>query len=545
MLNLGESSAPKPARTVPAYVMEYFGAFHDRVADSEIQARLAELTEAFREAEYVAHQGSFQHLRERFQQTSMPHAPLGVEKYVDYLAENVLPHSVRTGSPRFIGHMTSALPAFLEHLEKLMTALNQNVVKVETAKAMTLLERQALGMMHRLVFGESADFYAQHVQSPESTLGILTSGGTLANTTALWCARNAALAPIRDFAGVEEEGFAAALGHYGFDRAVIIGSSNMHYSFEKAAGVLGLGTRNLIRVAIDERQRVDVATVRKTVEDCQASRTLVLAIIGVAGSTDSGSVDDLNALAQIAHDAGVHFHVDASWAGPMLFSRQHRGTLSGIEKADSVTIDGHKQLYLPMGLGILMLRDPSLAKGIEKQARYIIRPGSSDLGRRSLEGSRPAMALFLHAALHVLGHEGYEFLVNEGVRKARYLAERVANMNEFELMLEPETNIVNYRYVPEKFREQVACGTLDASANGVINVANKALQRRQREAGASFVSRTTLDTTRYGLEVPITVLRAVIANPLTTESDIEAILEEQIRTAESTTLTEARNLRSA
>jgi glutamate decarboxylase len=400
-------------------------------------------------------------------------------------------------------------------------------------------------MMHRLVFDRPVDFYQHHVQNPESTLGVLTSGGTLANTTALWCARNAALPPARDFAGVEEEGFAAALHHYGFERAVIIGSSNMHYSFEKAAGVLGLGTRNLIRIAVDTRQRVDVAALRKAVDNCRASRTLVVAIIGVAGSTDSGSVDDLHALAQIAHDAGIHFHVDASWAGPLLFSRQHRSTLSGIEKADSVTIDGHKQLYLPMGIGMVMLRDPALAKTIEKQARYIIRPGSSDLGRRSLEGSRPAMALFLHAALHVLGQEGYEFLVNEGVRKARYLAARVSEMSEFEMMLDPETNIVNYRFIPEQFRDQVISGGLDAAANELINAANKELQRRQREAGASFVSRTTLDSTRYGAGVPITVLRAVVANPLTTEDDIQAILEEQVRMGDLAALAEERNRRFA
>src|SRR5262249_19645387 len=201
----------------------------------------------------------------------------------------------------------------------------------------------------------------------------------------------------------------------------------------------------------------------------------------------------------------------------------------GIACADTVTIDGHKQLYLPMGVGITLFKDPGMARAIEKVANYIIRANSRDLGKRSLEGSRPDRATLLHASLHIIGRRGYEYLIDEGIRKALYMADRIRRRPEFELIYEPQVNILNYRYLPEPFRMKVRQGEIGAAENREINAVNEQLQKSQRKAGANFVSRTVLDCTKY--DVPIVALRAVIANPLTKESDIDAVLEEQLRIA--------------
>ena len=350
----------------------------------------------------------------------MPEEPVAPGPYLDYIDRDVVSHATNVACPRFIGHMTSALPLFIQHVGRLMLAMNQNTVKLETSKSFTYLERQVLAIMHRFVYGFENEFYEENVQDSASTLGMITSGGTVANVNALWCARNRALGPRRHFAGVEAEGLTAALKHYGYSGAVVVGSSLMHYSFEKAVGLLGLGTRSLRRVRVDHRNQVDLKALRDVLEDCKRRKELIVALIGIAGTTESGAIDPLPEMADIANEYSTHFHVDAAWGGAMLFSREHGSQLAGIERADSVTFDGHKQLYLPMGIGMVLFRDPKIADCIEKQAHYIVRPGSFDLGRRSLEGSRPGMVLLLHAALNLIGRRGYEALVDEGIRKAQY-----------------------------------------------------------------------------------------------------------------------------
>ncbi len=475
-------------------------------------------------------------LLEKFSDSKIPVQPTNFESYLKYLGSNVVTHSIHTSSPQFIGHMTSALPSFVRPLAKLMTAMNQNAVKIETAKALSFCEREALAMLHRQIYRFSDSFYAQHIQNNLSTLGILVSGGTVANITALWCARNVCLGAKDGFSGVEKEGLDAALDFYGYKGAVIIGSELMHYSFDKAADLMGIGTNGLMRIPVDCNNRVDIQALRQAVVECRAQNLLIIAIVGVAGTTDSGGVDSLVEIAEIAQEAQAHFHVDAAWGGPLIFSQQHRHKLAGIERADSVTIDGHKQLYLPMGIGMVFLREPHMASSIEKQASYTMRKGSFDLGKRALEGSRPGMALFLHAGLNLIGLKGYEFLIDEGIRKTQYMADRICIMPEFQLLAEPDTNLITYRYIPEPFRELVARKQLTEMDNQIINKFNERLQKIQRQIGRTFISRTTKTTTCFGKEILIVALRAVIANPLTTEEDIDAVLNDQIQIAKEISL---------
>jgi glutamate decarboxylase len=522
-IGAGEARAGEEER-----LLEMFGgSTRSESAEDKIDAQVSRIAREFLGASAVSTDVELRWLMEKCSESRLPDAVSDAEGYVNYLAENIVEHSTHTSSPRFIGHMTSALPYFVRPLGKLMTAMNQNVVKMETARALSLYERQTLAIIHRLIYDEADDFYAQHVQRSTSTLGIMLSGGTLANVTALWCARNAALGPKDDFGGVEREGLAAALAFYGYKSAVVIGSALMHYSIGKAVGLLGLGAGNLVQVPVDRNNRIELDALRETMKTCRERGQLILALVGVAGTTDTGAVDALPELAEIARESGIYFHVDAAWGGPLLFSARHRHRLAGIELADSVTIDGHKQLYAPMGIGMLILRDPHTAKAIEKHARYIVRPNSIDLGKRSLEGSRPAVALFVHASLHILGRRGYEILVDRGIAKAQHMAETIRSRHEFELLVEPQLNILVYRYIPEQWRAQAMSQSLDGLENQEINQVNEQLQKIQRQRGHSFVSRTTLETTVYGRGVPIAALRAVIANPLTGESDIAAVLDEQ------------------
>jgi putative pyridoxal-dependent aspartate 1-decarboxylase len=498
-------------------------------------SRMAAMIQEFVRQEPVSSSVRFHDLQQAFGETLIPDEPIDATAYFDYLERNIVRHSTNTGSPRCIGHMTSRLPSFVTQIAALLVAMNQNVVKTETAKALTPYERQSLAMLHRLVFNRSDSFYREHTQNVGSTLGIICSGGTVANLTALWCARNRALDPRSAVHGVEQAGIEAALSAHDFNRVAVLGSALMHYSMEKSAGLLGIGCSNLIRVPVDAEYRVQVDKVDRAIREVKVGGGSVIALVGVAGTTDTGAIDPLEELADLAELHGIHFHVDAAWGGPILFSRQHCNKLRGIERASSVTIDGHKQMYLPVGVGITLFRDPKTAVAIEKTAQYIIRKTSGDIGRRSVEGSRPANALYLHAGFNIIGARGYEYLIDQGVEKTKYLADRIRSLPEFELLADPSINILVYRYVPAWLRAKARRRELSQTENQEISAFNVRLQKLQRQTGRSFVSRTSLRVPGYVDEM-LTVLRVVLANPLTTPAHLDDILEEQMRIGDALSL---------
>ncbi len=516
----------RPSDTSSEAAASRFGAA-GAAFEARLEARLNELLERYLASPLVHPPQDAEAWAQRFTRVAMPEVPAELDAYLEDLRANVLEPSTHVGSPRFLGHMTSALPAFLRPLARLVTALNQNPVKVETANTITPLERQTLAVMHRLVYGRGDEFYSARVQDPSQTLGLVTGGGTVANLSALWIARNNRLGPQGEFAGVREVGLPAALKQYGYEDAVVIGSSLMHYSLDKSADVLGLGRRGLIKVPVDAQHRIDLEALRKTLHELKARRRCVLALVGIAGSTDSGSVDPLPELADLAAEHGAHFHIDAAWGGAALCSDTHRTRLAGIERADSVAIDGHKQFYCPMGLGLLLLREPAAAASIASQAEYIIRAGSSDLGRRSLEGSRPASVVYLHAILNLLGRQGLGALIDRTYDRARAFAARIEARPEFELLCPPQLNILLYRYLPKAYRGLPR--PLSPEQTRAVSGFNLNLQESQRREGRTFVSRTSLDPARFGAAEAVVALRAVVANPLTLPADLDAVLEDQAR----------------
>ncbi len=446
------------------------------------------------------------------------------------LVKEVAPHAVNVASPYFVGHMTSAIPFFMVHLKTIAAALNQNVVKLETSKVVSIVEKQVIAKIHRMVYGFSEDFYMEHVQNAETTLGVFTEGGTTANLTALWVARNARFRAKDGFAGIEREGVPAAYQAYGVERCVILASRLVHYSLRKSAGILGIGNDNVIPVDVDGGHRMDIEAFERTIERIRSDSpgTCIVAAVGIAGATETGTVDPLDDMAEICRSHGIHFHVDAAWGGPTLLSEKYRHLLAGIEKSDSVTIDGHKQFYMPMSCGMVYFRDPHILDAIAYHANYVNRRGSVDLGIRSLSGSREASSLILDSALKIMGANGYALLIDHGIETASAFAEEIRRRPDFELVTRPVLNILTYRYCPGEIRKALsnAKGKRRSRLNRALNTVNRDLQRLQREAGRSFVSRTTLQGDHRRPE-DMVVLRAVIMNPMTDLDILREILDEQ------------------
>ncbi|GAD29394.1 pyridoxal-dependent aspartate 1-decarboxylase PanP [Photobacterium leiognathi] len=493
-----------------------------------IEKELSENLNEFLRTHIAATEKPLLEIEKDFSDPAIPETPSFVSEHTQFLLNKLVSQSVHTSAPTFIGHMTSALPYFMMPLSKIMIALNQNLVKIETSKAFTPLERQVLGMLHKLIFNQQESFYQQWMHSADHSLGAFCSGGTIANITALWVARNTVLKPDGDFKGVAQEGLFRAMKHYGYDDLAILVSERGHYSLKKAADVLGIGRDSLISIKTDDNNRIDLAHLQTTLADLKQRNIKPFAIIGIAGTTETGNIDPLEQLADIAAEHQCHFHVDAAWGGATLMSNKYRHLLKGIERADSITIDAHKQLYIPMGAGMVIFKNPELMTAIEHHAEYILRKGSKDLGSHTLEGSRSGMAMLLYASLNIISRPGYELLINNSIEKARYFADLIKQQDDFELVTEPELCLLTYRYVPKRTQQALEIATPEEREIllELLNDLTQFIQKRQRESGKTFVSRTRITPEKWNHKIT-TVFRVVLANPLTTNTILQDVLNEQ------------------
>ncbi|RSC93316.1 condensation domain-containing protein [Tenacibaculum singaporense] len=445
------------------------------------------------------------------------------EKYIEFLKKDILPNVVNVASPNYIGHMTGPVPEFIREINALIVALNQNQVKIETSLVATLIENQVIGTFHKLVFEKEPSFYEEYVQSPEEALGVITNGGTMSNIMAMSYALNNSLKPKEGFRGISEEGLMEAMKAYEYEKVVIIGSEWCHYSFGKALKILGLGKKSFVPISFEDKTYEELKDeLRSKIKRLREERTLILSIIGVAGTTESGNIDPLKNLGEIAAEFNIHYHVDAAFGGSFLMDDSLKLKFEGIQMADTVSICAHKQLYIPIGLSLCLFKDIDFASFSENNTHYQARKGSYDLGKYTVEGSRNFMSLTLHAIFHVLGKEGFAEVVKHNYNTAQYFAELVEKSVDFELVLQPDLNIVLYRYIPEKYRGKLKFTEKEIEE---LNELNEQIQNKQFEEGNTFVSYTKIKNKENSNRH--LVFRTVFMNPFTNEGNLEAVLDEQ------------------
>ena len=488
---------------------------------------------------------SLPELSEIFNQIALPEKPQLIKDVLKEIKEKVIRHSVKVGSPYYIGHMISAIPYFMILMEMIIAALNQNQVKIETAKASSFVERELIAWLHRLVFKRKDQFYKKNIQNPKVAIGNITADGTIANLTALLVAREKAFPSDSSFPGVRAAGMDAALKYYGYSRGVVIVSTRGHYSIKKAANILGIGEENVVLIPVDEQNKIDIKKLRRKVrllsEGKKRKRAKIIAIIGIAGTTETGNIDDLKRLGEIAKEVGAHFHVDACWGGAALLVDEYKPFFKGIEKADSVTIDAHKLFYCPMTMGIVLFRNERDLNHIKYTSQYVIRRNSVDAGRFTIEGSRPFACLKPWAALKIIGKNGYKLLFTQAKRSTDVLKDILERCGNFEVLNTPELFIVIYRFIPQEVQEDIkALKELKGSGkkkdkeienrlkkiNCLINALNVKLHKELRRDDTTFVSRTRLESTKYR-PYNVVVLRAVPINPLITEGILREIVSVQ------------------
>ena len=232
---------------------------------------------------------------------------------------------------------------------------------------------------------------------------------------------------------------------------MILASAAAHASVAKAAMILGLGTESVVPVAADAGGRMASDALEAVLARVADSGIVPFCVVATAGTTVTGAIDPLAEIAAVAREKGLWLHVDAAHGGALAFSERERHRLAGIEKADSVTFNPQKWLYVAKTCAMLLFRDMGvLERDFRIPAPYMAEAGGfTNLGEITIQGTRHAEVLKLWLALQHLGRRGYGGLVEQGMDLARHLAEGVAARPWLTLATEPDTNLVCFRAAPD------------------------------------------------------------------------------------------------
>jgi len=427
---------------------------------------------------------SAQALANRFDEP-LPRTGRSIDAILERLRDEVIPDSNHLYHPRYVGHQVSApLPAAI-WTEALTSALNQSVAVFEMSPVGTVLEHRVIRWMCDLVgYGPSSG-------------GTMTTGGTEAIFTALLAARGASM-PDAWTNGVGE------------NPPVLICGEHAHYAVTRAAGELGLGMRSVI--AVPSREHVmDVVAVRTALESTRRDGRRVMAVVATAGSTATGSFDDITAIADVCDEFGVWLHVDAAHGGSALLSRTHADRMRGIERARSLAWDPHKMMLLPLQAGMVLVRDErDLDAAFSQRAPYLFHAAEGervwDQGTRSFLCSHRADVFKMWVALQRYGADGLGALYDHLCAQACTMRREIAHRPEFEALHEPQSNILCFRYVGDRSKNDEALDQL-----------NRELRERYNRSGEGWITATNLGGRR--------VLRVTIMNPRTTADDLRAVLD--------------------
>ncbi|MCB0559860.1 MAG: pyridoxal-dependent decarboxylase [Phaeodactylibacter sp.] len=400
------------------------------------------------------------------------------------LFQAVLDRSVRVQNPRYMGHQISPA-APLAALASLVDGLLNNGMGVyEMGAAGTAIERLVVKMVAgKMGFGEAAD-------------GVMTSGGTLANLTALLAARS-----VKAPASVWRQ------GHQ--DKLALLVSEEAHYCVDRAVRIMGWGEGGIIKVPADDQYRMRVDLLEASWQQARAEGKTVIAVVGSACSTSTGSFDDLAAAGQFCEQHGLWFHVDGAHGGALCFSEQHRSLLAGIERADSVAMDFHKMLLTPAVATALIFRNGQDSfRTFSQKAQYLWERETDEewhnLAKRTFECTKLMMGLKAYTLLRTYGPELWEQYLEKVMNLGRQFAVLALETEGFELAVEPQCNIVCFRYHP------------DGVEGEALNAFNEAIRQALLEEGRFYIVKTNLRGATY--------LRVTLSNPLATEADIRELL---------------------
>ncbi|XP_075121917.1 cysteine sulfinic acid decarboxylase [Leptodactylus fuscus] len=417
--------------------------------------------------------------------------------------KDIIRLSVKTGHPRFFNQLFSGLDRHAYTGRIISEALNTSQYTYEVAPVFVLMEDEVLRTMRGFIGWETGD-------------GIFCPGGSISNMYAMNLAR------FHRFPQCKEKGLHA------LPRLVVFTTQESHYSVQKGAAFLGIGTDNVIQVETNERGKMVPEDLEHKIQKVQSEGSEPFMVSTTCGTTVYGAFDPLEGIADVCERHSLWLHVDAAWGGSALLSRQHRHLLKGIERADSVTWNPHKLLGAGLQCSAILLRDTTqlLQQCHAAHATYLFQTDKFynleyDTGDKAIQCGRRVDCMKLWLMWKALGSQGLERRVDTVLEHTRYLAEEMKRRQGFRLIMEPEFVNLCFWYVPPSLRNQEDSPDFWTRLGKVAPV----IKERMMKKGSMMVGYQS-----HGNRVNF--FRQIVVNPEVTKEDLDFFLDEIERLSE-------------
>ncbi len=401
--------------------------------------------------------------------------------------EKIIANSIHLHHPRYMGHQVVPPAPMAALVELAATLLNNSMAVYEVGPFSSAVEKQV------------TDWLGSSLGLGENAAGILTSGGTIGNLTGLLAARQHQ-APYN----IWEEGNKNSV------QLAVLVSSESHYSIARAVKIMGMGDEGVVKIPVNNRMEIDPNALERVYRNAINEGKHVIAVAANACSTSTGSYDPLEPIAGFCKSNNLWFHVDAAHGGGAVFTRKYKHLVKGIENADSVVIDFHKMLLCPALTSAVIFKNGDTAyETFSQKASYLLSQEKKgnwfDIAQRTLECTKKMMGLKIYALLKLYGVQLFDEYITHAYDLAAEFAELIHETPNFELAIEPASNIVCFRFIPQGIESEK------------LNTINLTCCDKIKEEGEFYIVRTTINEMVY--------LRTTLMNPFTTNKDLVQLLD--------------------
>lgn len=409
------------------------------------------------------------------------------EKRVSEIFDSIIKKSIHLHHPKNMGHQVVP-PVPLAALTELLSALLNNSMAVyEVGPASSAIEKIVTGWLgSALGMGKQAG-------------GVLTSGGSIGNLTGLLAARQ----HKADYDIWEQ-------GTRDNRQLAVMVSAESHYSVARAIKIMGWGEKGIIKIPVNERKEINHHLLEETYKKAIEQGKRVVAVVGNACSTSTGSYDPLEEMAAFCKKYDLWLHVDGAHGAGAALTTKYKHRVKGIEKVDSVVVDFHKMLLCPaLTTAVIFKNGKDSYETFSQKASYLLSNKKEgnwfDIAERTLECTKKMLGVKVYAILKIYGPQLFSDYITGAYDLAGEFAEMIRESSDFELALEPASNIVCFRYVSGK------SGTVE------LNEINTNVRNRIKEDGEFYIVQTVIDGVVY--------LRTTLMNPFTSRNDLTQLLE--------------------